>query len=100
MAQTERSITDPDDLLAAAARSQDAKRLIALFLGCPWEYVDAHLASALLEALYRLPDEGGLRREQDRVIARSIARLLPDIPSNDPRRREIHRGLAMRLRSG
>jgi hypothetical protein len=97
MAGTESWITDPDALLARAALCQEAKRLVALYLGCPWEYVDAHLASALGEAVQRLPEEG-LRREQDRVVARSVARLLPDIPRNDRRRREIQQALSRRLR--
>lgn len=97
MADTDSWITDPDALLARAAVCQEAKRLVALFLGCPWEYVDAHMASALAEAVARLPDRG-LRREQDRIVARSVARLLPDVPRNDPRRREIQLALSQRLR--
>jgi hypothetical protein len=97
MANTDFKITDPEALLARAVECQEAKRLIGLFLGCPWEYVDAHLASSLAEAVDRLPGEG-LRREQDRIIARSVARLLPDVPRTDPRRRDIQRTLSNRIR--
>lgn len=90
-------VTDPDALLVRAAQSHEAKRLLSLFLGYPWEHIDAHLPAILLEAVQRLPERGGLRREKDRVIARSIARLIAEVPHTDPRRSEIRRTLTSRL---
>lgn len=96
---TDTGITDPDALLYRAVRSQEAKRTLGVFFRCSWEYIDANLPEILLEAVRRLPEQGGLRHDQDRLVARSIASLLADLPRTDPRRRQIQQELSGRLRN-
>jgi len=81
-------------LLSRAEQSVRAKRHIGLFLGCPEEYVEAHLAETLLDAFGRLPVFAGLRREKDRIVARSISLLLSEVALNDPLRPRIRESLS------
>ena len=93
-------VTSPEALLARAAQSLEAKRLTGLFLGCSWEYVDDNLAECLVLALDRLPQQASIRRQQDRIVLRSIARLVADVSREDPRRRTIQRRVSQTLRRG
>jgi len=88
----------PDALLARAAQSLDCKRRLGLFLGCPWEYVNENLADALVETLRRLPGDGPIRRDQDRLLLRCVARLYGDVPRSDEKRRELQVLLTHRQR--
>ncbi len=93
-------VTSPEALLARAAQSLEAKRLTGLFLGCAWEYVDDNLPECLVLALDRLPQQAPIRRQQDRIVLRSIARLVADVSRDDPRRRTIQRRVSQTLRRG
>lgn len=81
--------TNPDELMAWAARSDQAKRLIGLFLGVSREDVDQDVARVLGRALRRIPAGRSLRRERDRRIVRAVRCLVDEVEPDDRRLREL-----------
>lgn len=86
--------TNPEELIAWAARADHSKRVLSLFLGTSREYIEEDLARALGRALRRVPSGRELRREKDRKIVRAIRCLVDDVGVEDRRLRELY----MRLR--
>ncbi len=81
--------TNPEELIAWAARADHAKRVLGLFLGVSREDVEADLARVLGRALRRVPAGRPLRREKDRRVVRAIRCLVGDIEPDDRRLREL-----------
>lgn len=81
--------TNPDDLMAWAARADQSKRLLGLFLGVSRSDLDADVARVLGRALRRIPAGRSLRRERDRRIVRAIRSLVDEVEPEDRRLREL-----------
>lgn len=86
--------TNPDELIAWAARADQSKRVISLFLATSRDEVEADIARSLGRALRRVPVGRPLRREKDRKVVRAIRCLLDEVDPDDRRLRE----LTLRLR--
>lgn len=82
--------TNPEALIAWAARADHAKRVLSLFLGMSRDYIEADVARALGRALRRLPAGRELRREKDRKIVRAIRTLVDEVDLEDRRLRELY----------
>ena len=81
--------TNPEELIAWAARADHSKRVLSLFLGTSREYIDEDVARALGRALRRVPSGRDLRREKDRKVVRAIRCLVDEVDLEDRRLREL-----------
>jgi hypothetical protein len=81
--------TNPEELIAWAARADHSKRVLSLFLGTSREYIEEDVARALGRALRRVPSGRELRRDKDRKIVRAIRCLVDDVDLEDRRLREL-----------
>ena len=81
--------TSPEALMASAARADNAKHTISLFLAESRDEIDRDLLRALARALRRVPAGRSLRREKDRKIVRAVRCLMVDVDPNDRRYREL-----------
>jgi hypothetical protein len=85
--------SDPEALLADAARALEAKQQLARHLGWDWTYVDANLGEVLLSAVRDVPDAERRRRREDRRVIDWVGRLVAEIPEDDPYRDQVLRRL-------
>lgn len=85
--------SDPNALLADAARSLDAKQQLAIQIERDWRYVDRHLGEVLLEIVREIPDREARRRREDRRLIDWVGRLVAEIPEEDPYREQVLRRL-------
>jgi hypothetical protein len=85
--------SDPEALLADAARALEAKQLLARRIGRDWTYVDANLGEVLLSAVREIPDAACRRRQDDRRLVDWVGRLVAEIPDDDPYRDQVLRRL-------
>lgn len=82
--------TNPEELIAWAARADHSKRVLSLFLGTSREYIEEDVARALGRALRRVPSGRELRRDKDRRIVRAIRCLVDEVDVEDRRLRELY----------
>ena len=85
--------SDPNALLADAARSLDAKQQLAIQIERDWRYVDRHLGEVLFEIVREIPDREARRRREDRRLIDWVGRLVAEIPEEDPYREQVLRRL-------
>ena len=85
--------SDPEALLADAARALDAKRQLARHIDRDWSYVVTHLGEVLLKAVRDVPDAPQRRRRDDRRLLDWVGRLVAEIPEDDPYRDQVLRRL-------
>lgn len=85
--------SDPEALLADAARALDAKRQLARHIDRDWSYVDTHLGEVLLAAVREVPDAAQRRRRDDRRMIDWVGRLVAEILEDDPYRDQVLRRL-------
>lgn len=81
--------TNPEELIAWAARADHSKRVLSLFLGTSRDYIEEDVARTLGRALRRVPAGRELRREKDRKIVRAIRCLVDEVDLEDRRLREL-----------
>ncbi len=85
--------SDPNALLADAARALEAKRQIGIRIARDWRYVDGHLGEVLLDVVREIPDRESRRRREDRRVVDWVGRLVAEIPEEDPYREQVLRRL-------
>ena len=85
--------SDPNALLADAARSLEAKQQLAIQIECDWRYIDRHLGEVLLEIVREIPERESRRRREDRRLVDWVGRLVAEIPEEDPYREQVLRRL-------